>query len=556
MDRFVIAMDLGTSGFRAQAIDRSSHEIRSSVVSVRHALPGANVTDHLQFAMEVGADVARDMMIRSVNRLVARLQVPPAAVDRFAVCGNPIQLSLFQGIEIRDLAYAGTRKLESLGIVPPIRDAAIVKAREVTGLELPAECDVLIPPAVRHEVGADALAMIIQSGMLENDEISLATDYGTNAEMALHCGGRVITGSTAAGPALEGRHIACGMLAVPGAISDLNAVDHHHRLTVLSSEMLPDRGRLVRLDEDHAGRETGAQRAVGITGTGVVAVIQQAVAAGLIAIPRINTADHSLHLGEGIYFTETDLVEAGKAIGSIRSGHITLCHEAGISLNDIKTAYMSGASGTYVDAIKAQALGMIPPRVETVHQVGNTSLAMARDVALDPGKLDLMADTARTLREDHCLFAASDIFRKVYILDLSHWTEGMPMSQYDHYLARYGLPRVLPVVPASVVSRRVKRDIGDIGRAGLELVTDLGSVAHAAVAGCTACSECVEQCPGGALSLVAGEDPPVVSLDCSLCEGMACLHCETACKERVFEWKRLFNASRIGANVSSRHSDL
>jgi methylamine methyltransferase corrinoid activation protein len=28
-------------------------------------------------------------------------------VERLAVCGNPIQLSLFQNIEIRDLAYAG-----------------------------------------------------------------------------------------------------------------------------------------------------------------------------------------------------------------------------------------------------------------------------------------------------------------------------------------------------------------------------------------------------------------------------------------------------------------
>ena len=31
-----------------------------------------------------------------------------------AVCGNPFQLSLFQKIEIRDLAYAGKRMLETL----------------------------------------------------------------------------------------------------------------------------------------------------------------------------------------------------------------------------------------------------------------------------------------------------------------------------------------------------------------------------------------------------------------------------------------------------------
>ena len=46
-----------------------------------------------------------------------------------AVCGNPIQLSLFQEIEIRDLAYAGKRKLEALGVVATKRDAHIAQFR-------------------------------------------------------------------------------------------------------------------------------------------------------------------------------------------------------------------------------------------------------------------------------------------------------------------------------------------------------------------------------------------------------------------------------------------
>jgi len=85
-----------------------------------------------------------------------------------AICGNPIQLSLFEGIEFRDLAYAGKKKLESLGVIAPKRDAHIVKAREISGLDLPEEADIMIPPAVRHEIGADALAMM--EGALEVSE--------------------------------------------------------------------------------------------------------------------------------------------------------------------------------------------------------------------------------------------------------------------------------------------------------------------------------------------------------------------------------------------------
>lgn len=137
LTRLAIAMDLGTSGFRAQAIDLSSREIISTAVTTRHPLPGANVIDHLHFALEMGRDVARDLMIQAVNTVIGNLAVPIDRVNRIGLCGNPIQLSLFQGIEIRDLAYAGRRKLESLGIVPPKREALVLTARDVAGLYCP-----------------------------------------------------------------------------------------------------------------------------------------------------------------------------------------------------------------------------------------------------------------------------------------------------------------------------------------------------------------------------------------------------------------------------------
>ena len=127
-------------------------------------------------------------------------------------------------------------------------------------------------------------------------------------------------------------------------------------------------------------------------------------------------------------------MKAGKAIGAVRAGHLTLCHEAGITLEEIQTAYLSGASGTYVDALKAQRVGLILPGVRTICQVGNTSLAMARDLARDPDQLEMMRALAGTLQATHCLFASSKTFQNVYILELSYWTEGMPMTHYRRFL--------------------------------------------------------------------------------------------------------------------------
>ncbi len=552
MPKLAVAVDLGTSGFRGQAIDLDQEgKILSTAVTTRHPLAGANVIDHLHFALEAGLDCAHDVVVKAVNRVIDNLRIDKGQVVRMAVCGNPIQLSLFNEIEIRDLAYAGKRKLESLGVVPPKRDAKIVKAAEIRGLDLNPEVDVLIPPAVEHEIGADALAMMIQTGMLEKDEVSIVTDYGTNAEMALVLKGVVYTGSTAAGPALEGQQIEYGLLALPGAISDVDfepdetnmntsgsfqekALHGRLKTWVLSDEMSARAGDTV---DPNTGKtiEKGELRAVGITGTGVVGLLSQGMKANLIHIPRINTFDSNLHLADGVLFTEDDLKEAGKAIGSVRAGHITLCQEAGIKLEDIDIAYMSGASGTYVDALKAQEIGMIPANVKKIYQVGNTSLAMAREIVRDVDKLWEMKRIADDLRQHHCMFAASKVFEKVYILELSYWTEGMPMKQYQKFLKKYNLPAIKEIEEKPEVVKTVERDIPDLGEMGLKIIPDIGQIKTIVFEGCVGDEVCIEVCPENALEIEEDGDEFRISIDLALCDGVACRRCERACGDKVFD---------------------
>jgi len=555
MAKLGIALDLGTSGFRGHAIDLDQEGIiLSTAVTTRHPLPGANVIDHLHFALEVGIEGAHAVMVQAANHVIDHLKIEKKDVVRLAICGNPIQLSLFQGIEFRDLAYAGKRKLESLGVVAPKRDAQLLKAKDISGLDLPEDANVLIPPAVRHEIGADALAMMIQTGMLEKEETAIVTDYGTNAEMALLHKGIVYTGSTAAGPALEGQQIEDGLLALPGAISDVDfepdeigdsAVGFkrvaqpgqplHGRLKtlILDKEMAPLPGDTVD-PATGAVLEKGELRAVGITGTGVVALLSQGKKAHLINIPKINTTDMEIHLPDGIRFTEKDLLEAGKAIGSVRAGHITLCQEAGIEVADIETAYMSGASGTYVDALKAQEIGMIPADVKTIYQVGNTSLAMAADMVRDESNLWHMKQVADELRQHHCMFAESKVFEKVYILEISHWTEGMPLKQYQKFLKKYGLPALKEVTSIPRVIKTVEKDIPDLGIMGLAIIPDIGQRKTVFFDGCLGDEACVQECPENALEILEQHGDFGITINLALCDGVACRRCERICNEKCF----------------------
>ncbi|MGA9535072.1 MAG: methylamine methyltransferase corrinoid protein reductive activase [Desulfobacterales bacterium] len=562
MPKLGIALDLGTSGFRGQALDLDKNgKILSTAVTTRHPLPGANVIDHLHFALEVGLNYAHDVVIQAANQVIDNLRIEKDQIVRLAVCGNPIQLSLFEEIEIRDLAYAGKRKLEALGVVPPKRDAQIVKAPKIRGLELLPEVDVFIPPAVEHEIGADALAMMIQTGMLEKNEIAIVTDYGTNAEMALLVKGTVYTGSTAAGPALEGQQIEDGLLALPGAISDVEFEPDGDNQDTFSKGTAPNvkplRGKLktrvlsvnmAALAGDTVDPATGKRlakgelEAVGITGTGVVGLISQGLKANLIHIPRINTLDTEIHLPNGLKFTEKDLLEAGKAIGSVRAGHITLCQEAGILVEDIETAYMSGASGTYVDALKAQDIGMIPAKVKRIYQVGNTSLAMARDIIRDVNKLWEMKQIADDLRQHHCMFAASKTFEKVYILELSYWTEGMPLAQYQKFLKKFGFPALQEVTTTPEVIKTVERDIPDLGEMGLKIISDIGEKRTIFFEGCLGDNACVAVCPENALDMEEAGDDFQLTIDLALCDGVACRRCERACSEKVFNLVKIITS--------------
>lgn len=409
-----IALDLGSSGFRAQAIDLSTGDILAAACTTWHPLPGGNVIDHILFALTYGENLAHRIVIKTINRLIKSIS-KHCEVGLMAVCANPIQLALFTDGELRDLTFCQD-SLTRKGICMPAREARVFDA-EALGLD--ARCDVLIPPSIKGEVGADCIAMIKKSGMLQKG-CALAVDFGTNAEMALKSGMDIYVGSAAAGPAIEGQHIGHGMLAAPGAICDLE-YDWGWKCKVLDERMEPKDGDAV----DMAGRRMPAghgMRAKGITGTGVIALVSIGLKAGYINPPSIVTGSGKLSLQDGIDFTKEDLMEAGKAFGAISAGQRTLAWSAGLDIEDVCTCFMAGAAGSFADPYKARDVGLIPASTKVVCQMGNTSLAMAADLVSGQETLEGMQNIADMAK--HISFSASETFKQNYLSEYAYWCEG------------------------------------------------------------------------------------------------------------------------------------
>ena len=525
-----VAVDLGTSGYRAQKINLDTKEIKRTAITLRNPLPGANVMNHVDFAIRYGEDLAHGLSINAVKNLLQALGFESEELERISLCGNPIHLSIFQGISIEDMAYAGERKKKKYNIQEQDRNARIVHSSEISGLD-EFNCEVVIPPAIKNEVGADALALIVKSGMLDSDEVSIATDYGT---IALKVKEIIYTGCAATGPALEGQQIKHGNLASPYSISDFEFEDGALRNYVLNEEMEAVPGDLVDPKTGDTIEKSNIE-ARGITGTGVIALMEKAIKHGLVEIPKVKTPDRLIHLQNGIDFSERDLKEAGKAIGAIRAGHITLCAAAGIELKDIDTAYMAGAAGTYMDAAKAQKIGLIPYSTGKVYQLGNTSLAVAREILLSEQRLWELQDIANQMAETNIMLATTTQFRDAYILEIAYWEEGMPFKMLKKYLKKKGLPSLDDPIDNPVIEKRVKKDIPVPGEEGMRILESAGTFMTMFV-DCPECKKCIRICPNNAIT-IDEENRVIISTD--LCEGVHCQRCIKTCPPDKFNWKNL-----------------
>lgn len=537
--RYGIALDIGTSGIRAQALNIEDGKVTSTAITLRHPLPGANVVDHLHFAIKVGRNTAHDILIDAVNKVLKSLDINLENVERLAVCGNPIQLSLFHNIEIRDLAFWGPHALERMHVTPPSRDAIIVKADDV-GLEISENAEIYIPPAIKHEIGADALAMLFKSEVLEKKGIYLVSDFGTNAEIALVIDGEVYSCSAAAGPAVEGQMIEKGRLASPGTICDVEPADYGWKIKVLDDNLItqdgdtvdPSSGKIISNIENDI-------KPVGITGTGVIAAYSLGLNTGIISMPKIKSQDKKINLHEGIYLTEKDIENIGKALGAFRAAHLTLAEEAGVFLDEIDGTYMAGASGFYVDPHKSLNVGQIPPSSREIYQMGNTSLAMAKDLVLDPKLLKKLQEIADGMRSNHITLATSPTFEKIYSLELAVCEQGMPFWMYNEWLTKYGFQKIPPKASNPVIHRIFERDIPELGEDGLK-ITKIGGLLKAEFEGCTNCMTCAQNCPEDALTVENG----LITIRTDRCSGMGCLKCELNCPQKVFKYEKLITPQK------------
>ncbi len=364
--RYAIAFDLGTTTVVATLLDLVTGTPVAVASMLNKQQPfGGDVISRISATMLDPAALGRlqELSPQTLSTLAEQVcregGVEPQHVYEAALAGNATMTALVLGIDP-----------EPLGVAPFVQTTATpptVPAAEI-GLSLHPGARVALFPALGAYVGGDIVAGMLATGMDRDKRVRLFIDVGTNCEIVLSDGERILSTAAPAGPAFEGGAIRCGMRAADGAIE------------------------VVKLAPDDPDVELGVIGDVqprGLCGSGLVDAVAELVKVGLLDasgrfVPEDvakevapGLADRLTYIGqervfvlhrdrpdadpaEGVVLTQRDVRELQFAKAAISTGWTLLMEELGLEHADLQQVLLAGSFGSYLSAASAVRIGLVP----------------------------------------------------------------------------------------------------------------------------------------------------------------------------------------------------
>jgi len=374
VDDELIGVEPGDTTTRAYALayDLGTTTVVANLMDVRTGTPAA-VHSMLNAQQPFGADVISRISATMLDKsALGRLQqhahetldqlareaceeagVDPAEVYEVALAGNATMVQLALGIDP-----------EPLGVAPFILASNGYEGLRASdlGVHVHPLARATVFPALGAYVGGDIISGVLATGMDRDKRLRLFIDIGTNCELVLGDGERLLATAAPAGPAFEAASIRCGMRAAVGAIEVVTIDDEGVHLQVI-----------------------GDVEPRGLCGSGLVDTVAALVRVGLLdssgrfvtdeqaasIAPKV--ADRLVRLGEErvfilsgsvdedpIYLSQRDVRELQFAKAAISTGWNLLLQEFGVEQSDVQQVLLAGSFGTYLSPSSAVRIGLVP----------------------------------------------------------------------------------------------------------------------------------------------------------------------------------------------------
>lgn len=361
---FGVAIDLGSTSVVFYLVDLISGEVVRTVSRPnpqrRH---GEDILDRIIFAgRSDGLDILKNEITGLFNDAISELCGHSCFF--ISIAGNTTMCHFLLGLDSSHICREP--------YLPVANTFDLVRPSEL-GIMAHEGAWAYIFPNTGSYFGGDLLAGILATGMHRKDEISMLIDVGTNAEVVLGNSDWLVACAGAAGPALEGGILSCGMMAGPGAI---------------------ERVSIDRKTHTPCYKTIGDRSPVGICGSGIIDLLSALFLAGFVdrtgklVLPgdrdRMREIDgerayvlaDESETGHGrpVYISQGDIKNLIRSKAAMYTILNVVTQSIGIDFDDIGTFYVAGAFGNYIDPKNAVAIGMLPDvPVERFQGVGNSA---------------------------------------------------------------------------------------------------------------------------------------------------------------------------------------
>ena len=345
-----LGIDLGSTTVAAYLTMLDDGEVVAGGASLnQQRVYGADIISRLSSAKgdQAHRQRLRRLAVSSINQAIDSLKLSKkmrGRIQKVSVVGNVAMHHLLAELPVDTLAMA------------PFQPYSLEAQENAKGLLagiVNDDVQVKLPPVIGGFVGSDALACLAYFDFDRSEVPMLAVDLGTNGEVLVTDGKEIVVASTAAGPAFEGVNISCGMRAVDGAIVD------------------------ARLEDGKFIFETiGDEAPLGLTGSGLIKVVNEMVLAGIIEesgriaqnpnvmaeiIDRsFSPARIFLTPEKDIWLNQKDIRELQKAKGAISATISILLESLNLKREDLQKVILTGSFGGQLDIESVIRLGMIP----------------------------------------------------------------------------------------------------------------------------------------------------------------------------------------------------
>jgi uncharacterized 2Fe-2S/4Fe-4S cluster protein (DUF4445 family) len=419
---FGLALDIGTSTIATYLIDLSTGtEIAVASAVNPQVRIGADVISRIRYTMKYpdGNHQLKMLLKEAINNLIQKLcqktGIDKNRIFETVIVGNTTMLLNLLDISITPLGSAPYTPVFNGNYSAPVSEA---------GLVVNPNGKIYVGPIVSGFFGADAVGNALvtnmlngPSGMEMNDMIKLVLDIGTNSEIILGNGKRVLACSAAAGPAFEGGNLRFGIRASPGAISEIMLKNKNIKYSTIAgqaprgitgSAVVDAISEFLRVDAINSSGsidDLTARRWLKYPKRVKLKKSQEPTSQCDLILPELKIVDkEDSAFNTAITITQNDVREIQLAKAAIQTGIEILLDEMDLTADDIDLLYLAGAFGNYINPKSAMGIRLIPkiPYYRII-PIGNAAGASA--------KLLLKSHSARK--------HANTIAKKIEYIDLA-----------------------------------------------------------------------------------------------------------------------------------------